>query len=205
MYLRKKDANALLKQFDKKLRDDLKVSIETIGKLAEESDWNFIIKSHSLIESLINDLLISKIGENELKETIEFLPLHDSKNSKLKIIKSYNLLDQKALSFIRNFSELRNRIVHSFDQSNFDFKNHVENLDKNQRKAWIKTLTWYADDKNTIEVWSNALPDKSRYAFWMAVQVLVFSLYIQMNLAKGKVEIDKISEETTQEIIKKLA
>ena len=151
MYLRKDDAKALLKQFDDAIKKDILDSIKILGGLAEDSDWTFVIKSHSLVESLINDLLISRIGEAELQKTIKMLPLHDNKTSKVHILKSYNLLDKEALFFIRKFSELRNSIIHSFASSNFNFTEYFAGLDKNQKKVWLKTVTWYSDEPIIVQ------------------------------------------------------
>ncbi|MCI5132552.1 MAG: hypothetical protein D3904_13825 [Candidatus Electrothrix sp. EH2] len=206
MYLREEEAGTLFKQVDSAVKKDIKDSIKVLGSLAGESDWTFIVKSHSLVESLINKLLISKINKIELKRTIKFLPLHDRKTSKIDILKSYNLFDKDAYLFLRKFSELRNSIAHSFDNVNFDFSEYYKQLDKNQKKTWLDTVTWYTEDNETEtrQLWSGVLDEKSKYAFWIALQYLLFDIYFEIHLAKGKNEIDAIAERSTMELLEKL-
>lgn len=208
MYLREEEARTLFKQVYSSIKEDLKGSIKVLRSLAEESDWTFIMKSHSLVESLINELLILKINKSELKGTIKFLPLHDSKTSKIDILKSYNLLSKDAYLFLRKFSELRNKIAHSFDNVNFDFSEYYNQLDGNQKKTWLETVTWYTDDnetrQKTRQLWSEMLDGKFKHAFTIALQYLIFDIYLEINSAKGKNKIDAIAEKSTMELLVRL-
>jgi len=104
MYLNKDEAKKLLKVLTNTLRNDLVDKLSYIQKLIDSDDWTLIVKSYSLIEKVITDLIITKIEEPQLKNIIARLPLADEEVGKLIITKDYGLLTDSQRRFIKNLS-----------------------------------------------------------------------------------------------------
>ena len=92
MYLKPKEAKKLIKELTSSVSQEFEEKYEFMLKLLEDDDWSFVIKSHSLIESLVSELIITKIDESDLKSLIERTPLHGEPVSKIAIVKIYNLV-----------------------------------------------------------------------------------------------------------------
>ncbi len=203
MYLYKDDAESLITDFKQTIISELKTHQEFILSLLEDDDWSLIIKSHALIESVVTDLIIAATEEGKLKPVIKMLPLHDEKIGKLKILKIYGLLNKEQRQFVRCLSELRNDLVHNFDNIDFTFSNHINTLDKNQKRTWKKVFSWYADDKASKLSWENASLENTKLAVWFSVYMLVSLIVVQITEIKGSTAINNTALKVMKDLIDK--
>ena len=120
MYLTKKQVAEILNDTKNSMAKGLIDKTEFMLSILKTDDWSMIIKAHALIETIVTELIIAQTEEEKLKSLIERLPLSDEQIGKLKITKDYNLLTSEQRVFVKRFSELRNMIVHKFENINFN-------------------------------------------------------------------------------------
>ncbi|MBC2605747.1 hypothetical protein [Pelagicoccus albus] len=130
---------------------ELKQHGDFLIKLLEEDDWSFVIKSHALIEASVTNLLIRRIGEPEMTKFVKRMPLSDSESGKVVLLKDLGLLDSGLRSFIRWYSELRNKLVHNLEHIDFQLESHFASLDPNQKKSWKKKVNDIIEIPETLE------------------------------------------------------
>jgi uncharacterized protein with HEPN domain len=202
MYVTPEQSERIHEDLLKNINQDYSENFEFLKKLLTDDDWSFIVKSHSLIESLVTELIVAKIDENKLKAVIERIPLHGEIVSKISISKTYELIPSDQIKFIKNISEIRNNIVHKFENLNFTFETYLSNLDKNQKKNWKNSLIWEGMNdqiKNRIEQEVFQTP---KIAIWLAISSFVNYSLLQINTLKGNKRIDLETMETTKRILK---
>ena len=100
--------------------------------LLEESDWSFIIKLHSLIESIITSLLVFHFNESKLNKVFSQLELSNKITGKLAFIKEIDLLGKEDIRFIYTLSKLRNNFIHNVKNCNITLSDWIKKLDKKQ-------------------------------------------------------------------------
>ncbi|WNH10861.1 hypothetical protein [Thalassobellus suaedae] len=202
MYVTPEQSEKIHEDLLKNINQDYSEKFEFLKKLLTDDDWSFIIKSHSLIESLVTELIVNKIDENKLKAVIERIPLHGEIVSKISISKTYELIPSDQIKFLKNISEIRNNIVHKFENLNFTFETYLSNLDKNQKKNWKNSLIWKGMNdqiKNRIE---QEVFQSPKIAIWLSISSFVNYSLLQINTLKGNKRIDLEAMETTKRILK---
>jgi hypothetical protein len=105
MYVTPEQAEKLVKDFTERASAEYKEKFDFLCKLLQDDDWSFVIKAHSLIESLVTELIISRTDDN-LKEIIERIPLHGEIVSKINISKKYELIPSEQRLFLKKISEI---------------------------------------------------------------------------------------------------
>ncbi len=201
MYLYREQAKDLLKEVTDVAISDLEQKNEFMFSLLEGDDWSMIIKSHALVESLVTELIVSITEEPVLKSTIERLPLSDEQIGKIKIAKDYELLTSSQRTFIKKISELRNNLVHKFENIDFNLSEYITTLDKNQKKSWQKIFTWYEKDKEKNDSWSEATLNNPKLAIWLSIYMFVSLTVVKINELKGLSKIRVASLETANELL----
>ncbi|GAL86070.1 hypothetical protein MYP_3299 [Sporocytophaga myxococcoides] len=202
MYIDKEKALELLSDISHNLKSDLIIKTDFLLSLLEEDDWSLVIKSHALIESIITELIVVKVNEIKLKSFIERLPLHGDQSNKIKIIKAYDLVPDSQIRFIKMLSEIRNNIVHKVENIDFDFMNHLNNLDKNQKKQWKDSLNSCMMTKDVENKMNEFSLNNPRIAVWFSLFVFVSEAMIKISEMKGLKEIDNESEKFASGILK---
>lgn len=202
MYLHKEEAKKLLSELKNSLTKDLITQIDFLQELQKCDDWTLILKSYSLIEKVITDLIISKIEEPKLKKIITRLPLADEEFGKLLITKEYDLFSNSQRRFIKKLSNLRNKLVHNYDYVYFDMSKHIKSLDSNEIKSWHETVTWFANDESSKKQWLTISKQTPIFALWFSIFMFISTTIIKEKEYQG---ISKISEQAyaTSEIILK--
>ena len=135
--------------------------------ISNDNDWEFIIKLHSLIETLINQL-ISHIFGKELEGDLSRLNIR----IKLSMIYKKGFISKKQLAFLENLSVLRNRYVHNI-------KNIVLDLKKISKEANIGTYSHFEYNK------------KLRLVIWVHTVISIVTLSKQLKVEKMK---DRVRE-----------
>ncbi len=173
MYLYRDQAQKIIQEFKNDTISELKKNHEFMISLLTGDDWSLVIKSHALVESIINYHIVAVTDESRLKYLIERLPMHDKQIGKLLITKKYGLLDDSQRKFVIRLSEIRNKLVHNFENISFDFVEYVESLDSNQRKSWVRDVTWHAADYDAPEIWREIAIENPKVAVWFSVLMFV--------------------------------
>jgi hypothetical protein len=202
MYLYKKESERLLKKLRVEMVDELKGKFDFLLDLLHEDDWSFVIKSHALIEAATTEMIIHHLGEERLKGIVERLPLSDTQFGKIAVVKNLALLDDHQRKFVRWFSGLRNKLVHRIENVNFTFKDHLKQLDKNQKTSWKTSVTWFAQDNATREQWQTIAEKNPKVVLFMAVSQLVVACVLATQQVKGIRRIDHTANEATKALFK---
>ena len=160
-----------------------------------------IIKSHALIETLVTELILSKIEKSKLRSLIERLPLSDTEIGKIKIAKDYALLSSEERKFIKTFSELRNKSVHKFENIDFNLTNYVDSLDRNQKQSWKQSwkqsFTWFENSKTTEKSWKEKTLSSPKIAVWLSPYMFVATTVVKINELNTMTKIDITAEKAT--------
>lgn len=204
MYLYRDHAQQLLANLGKEMADELKGRTDFMLSLVGEDDWSMIIKSHALIEALVTELIVAKTEEPKLKAVIERLPLSDEQTGKVRIAKDYGLMTSEERTFVRRLSELRNQLVHRFENVDFNLEAHVSGFDKGQREAWQKALTWFEHGKAVEHSWKEATLGDPKVAVWLSAFMFVSLTCVKIGEIKGHSSIRNASESTAKELLEKL-
>ena len=119
-------------------------------KLLNEDDWSFIIKIHSLLEAAITHLLTETVNiamsefssdfldRDKLEKNFSWLEMSNKSIGKVTLSNSLGMILEESKIFIINLSELRNKLVHKISNMNFSFENHLNNLDKLQKRKFVQ-------------------------------------------------------------------
>lgn len=198
MYVDKLKAIELLETHSMSIAVDLKDKVEFMRSLLEADDWSMIIKTHALIETIITELIITCTEEDKLKPLIERLPLSDEQIGKLRILKDYNLLTVSQRLFIKRFSELRNMTVHKLENINFNLEEYINTFDKNQKKSWIKTLTWYTEETSVQEDWGIIILHHPKIGLWFSTMMLVSLVSLEIKKLQGSKKVRELSDTTME-------
>jgi hypothetical protein len=204
MYLFKDQAKELMKSVTSDMSGELKEKTDYILALLNDDDWSMIIKAHALIESLVTELLLAKTEEPKLRSLIERLPLSDEQLGKVKIAKDYGLLSSHERTFIKKLSSLRNDLVHKFENINFNLPDYVDMLDKNQKKAWKSTFTWYQQEKEVSNNWAEATIENPKTAVWLSIFMFVAQNVIKIGEIKGNIEITQAANQTAEKLLNEI-
>jgi len=162
----------LTKTFAKKLL----VSYDFLEKFHEEDDWSFIIKSHSLVEAAVSELLTANIGDDRLHSLFRRLELGNGETGKLAFAKALNLLTSEQRSFVLSLSKLRNQLVHNFENIAFSISDHVAEMDRQQKKAWQTSIIWFSQNEAEKYQWHTIALQSPKLALWFSVFMLVGSI-----------------------------
>jgi hypothetical protein len=201
----KKDALNLQKDFLDCLKKAGLSYLDKLSKVVQEGDdWSFIIKTHAFIEMIISESIIEHIGEKKLLGVIQKLPLSDGSTGKLAICKDLNILDDKQRTFIRFYSELRNKLVHKFENIDFSFTEYINTLDKQQLKTWKESIVWFPlDDKSKI-IYNRMSIEDPRNIFYISIFKLAFIIKVDSSIKNGLRETNKLALETSETILENM-
>ncbi len=168
--------------------------------LHKEDDWSFVIKAHAFFEAAFTHLLLALTEKDELEDVFSCLELSSATTGKLAFAISLGALNDDERRFVRKFSELRNLLVHNVGQVDFDLKAYVDNLDKNQRKSFIKTYSYFAGGEafeysgkkfSTVDF----VRSNPKTAVWFCVMAFAGVLYLKRGNATLQSMIDSLQKQ----------
>jgi hypothetical protein len=201
MYLKKTDAQDLLRTFSDKVGSKLQETNEFLAHLAEEDDWSFVIKSHALIEATVTRLITSTLGDKRISPPLERLPLSDNQMGKIAIAKQLGVLDGPQRKFIKWYSELRNSLVHKVENIEFSFSEHWAGLDQNQKKAWKKTIDWSRKTNEPNKDFCKLIENQIKTALWLSILTLIGICETNASQAEMMKKIDTTADGNTKEYL----
>ena len=176
--MKQRDKIKYVKYVIETLSQKIRVSSDILLGLLKEDDWSFIIKSHALLESVISELLTTHAKDERLHKVFRRLELNNDMTGKLAFIKALELLSPEQRRFVREFSELRNSLVHNLENISFSLENHIGALDSQQKKSWQDSLTWFAEEEPTKTDWQKLALKDPKVTIWMSVFMLASSLQL---------------------------
>jgi hypothetical protein len=115
-----------------------------LDRLVLEDDWSLVIKAHALVEATITHLLTAAV-DVRLRKVFERLELSDRDKGKIVFAEALGLIGGAERRFIRQLSEVRNKLVHDVRQVSFTFDNYLQSLDKNQRSSFLDAVCGFLD------------------------------------------------------------
>ena len=147
----------------------LEARFGVLKRLAEDDDWAFIIKSHAIIEVFFTEMLVEILGKKEIACTVEQLPLSDSRIGKLALAKSIGILSSGQRGFIRQFSELRNSLVHNTDNFDFQCSAYYAALSPGKAETWKKVFAEVIGSDLAADWEETMFPRQGRALLWMSL------------------------------------
>lgn len=205
MPIYKKDASKLIKKHFDRLSNDILSYNEIISKLVkEEDDWSFVIKTHAFIEMFISEFLVKHIGDEKLERMILRLPLSDSTIGKLSICKDVGLLDKPQRKFVRFYSELRNKLVHRFENVTFKFSEYISSLTNSQIKEWKSSIIWFPVDMEAKQTWYKIAIEDPKTALWVGIVILASVFNVDSSHKILERDIDELALETSEKLLSEL-
>jgi hypothetical protein len=204
MFLTKEQAIKISFGSIDKITEDINKNNDFLFELLNDNDWSFVIKAHALLETIITELIVCKIEETKLKPLIDKIPLHDTQVSKIKILKTYDLITKEQETFIKTLSEIRNMIVHKFENINFSFSEYVAGLDKNQKKSWKNKIVWFEYSDKTSNDMKDLSLSNPKNAIWFSIFLYVTETVVETNKLKGIQIMQNEAIKTTKELLNKV-
>ncbi len=179
---------------------ELQQKTEFLVDLAKQDDWSFVIKAHALLETAVTQMIVDSLGEKRLQKFVRRLPLSGA-TGKLSIAEQLELLDVESIKCIRLFSDLRNSLVHNFENLTFSFDKHFQSLDKTGKEKWKGSLSWFVENKReAIERWGSFVETCPKPALLCAILFVVQHCLGQSTKARGKKELRELTDRASSEL-----
>ena len=204
MPIYKDDALKLIESYSDKFKEDFQSYIELLAKLTKEDDWSFVIKSHAFIEMFTSEFIVEQTDDKKFQGIIQRLPLSDSTIGKLAICKDLGLLDKSQRKFIRFYSELRNKLVHRFENVNFSFSEYIKSLNENQIKKWKNSIIWFPVEGNAKKTWHSIAVENPKTALWVGIVMLASLFNIDSSRKRVRRDVNKLALETSERLLSEL-
>lgn len=188
----------------RKFENELGLPERFFETIMEEDDWSFVIKLHALIEASITNILTDKFIDQDLVDIFSQMELSNKRTGKIAFIKKMNLLQKEYRNFISKFSELRNLLVHEISNVKFSFKNHIDQLNKSQKKSLSNALAVGIREKKSKNTSSYRLEQfikDPKFCIWISALCLLSILTVNKDLFAIEREHTKKNTELIDSII----
>ena len=154
-----------------------------LTRLLDEDDWSFVIKIHAMLEAGVAQLITEALGRVEMAPFIGRLPVNSERTGKLALLKELDLLSVEYRRYLSAISILRNFYVHSVNNFTTDISDYIKNLDKANRKRFIRDIMLGAPDPARINGRSLSLrefiEDNPRLHIWLSALDFLGHIHLQ--------------------------
>ncbi len=116
-----------------KLEQFLGIPIGFCDELLYENDWSFVIKLHALLESALNELLVSELDNPKLKKFVTKLAIQ-GRSGKISLAEELNILSKEEKEFIIALTSMRNQFAHVVRCVGTTIPIYLKSLDPAERK-----------------------------------------------------------------------
>lgn len=182
------------------LEEELSIPAGFLQAIYKEDDWSFVIKGHAFLEAATTHFLTSLAGDKKLEKVFSNLELSNTKTGKLAFLKALSNLNKSERRLIRQFSELRNMLVHDISQASFNLKDYALSLDTKQKQSFVKTFSYFLrggeidlkDKKTSVEEYVIKEPKKS---IWFSLILLLGIIYLLHDTARIKQKSEVLKRE----------
>ncbi len=199
MYLKKKDADELLREQFRVLLGSIVEKNDYLYELWDDDDWAFVIKAQALVEDSLTRSIIRHIGESALSKSVVAMPLNGGDASKLAVAKELGLIDSQQKRFVVKLSELRNCLAHRPDYSNFQFDRYILSFTSDEKKSWKQAIPWF-ENKSGSGKWGEISITSPKATIHVAVFILVSLLEVGATEKEVGRRIQELSELTMKEL-----
>lgn len=171
------------------LEDELSIKRGFLEALFQEDDWSFIIKSHAFLEAAMSHALVVATNAPELQSIYSRLEFSNGRTGKVAFGKALGLIESDENRLLRQFSELRNRLVHDVTNVQFDLDEHVRSLDGNQLEQFARAYGYF-ETHNEFEYQGSRIDVKEfarlnpKRAIWFSVMNFAAIIYLRKDVAK---------------------
>jgi hypothetical protein len=206
MYLRRENAELLLRRASTETEQAILSHKDFLDSLQSDSDWAFVIKIHAFLEALITSLISTHSGAFRLGNIASRLPMNSSDGiSKLELVKANSLLSLEQMRFIKKLGEVRNQLAHEVSLvDSFSFAEYISILDSNQLKNWQRDLTFFLIEDDGRNHSSLAVSDPR-----LAITEALLDLICHIETSKVVRDIDSESQNVmrldTKELVDSMA
>lgn len=174
---------------------DLRLKPGFFSDLKKDDDWSFLIKSHALMESVCSYLLTSYFDDPRFKDIFSRIEMSDSRTGKIAFLRAAGLTEKEDARFIIGLSELRNTIIHNIEGVNFNFSDHINKLDEQQKKSFAETFGYghMVNDghgKLILKDHKTVLTDP-KSAIWWGVAIILAIIKMEVKTHSYEKEIKK--------------
>jgi hypothetical protein len=188
------------------LEEELSIPAGFLQAIYKEDDWSFVIKGHAFLEAAATHLLTSLAGDRKLEKVFSNLELSNTKTGKLAFLKALSNLSKSERRLIRQFSELRNMLVHDISQASFNLKDYALSLDTKQKQSFVKSFSYFLtggeidlkDKKISVEEYVIKEPKKS---IWFSLILLLGIIYLLHDTARIKQENEVLKRELGERLL----
>jgi hypothetical protein len=200
MYVRKGDANKLLKGTIRQIFTSFEEKQTYLNALWDDDDWAFVIKAQALIEDAITGAILAHAGEENLRKTVIAMPLV-GEVSKLDLSKDLGILDASQRRFVKRLAALRNKLAHRPDHVSFSFDGYVSSLSKDERRDWKESIPWFDNSEKSGRKWGEIALKNPRAAIYIATFILASLLELGGSEKQFMRNIQNLSERTMRELL----
>jgi len=184
------------------LFETYKTNLEDYSKklsiIVNDNDWSFVIKLVAIIDSTITKLILEKSGDTKFISLFESISI----SRKLDLLFELGLCTSECKTFIKYLLKLRNKLAHNPNELDFNFKNYIEELDKNQKNELLQSINISKDNKHS-DNYKKLIFDDTKTAIWINILPLLLVFDFTRETLKKLKEIDEISATTSEELLKK--
>lgn len=195
MPIRKENFKKFYSEMISESEEGLMKHVQTFTEWLEGDDWSLVIKAHALIEMVITELVTLKLDSPQLQNIFRRLPLSDKQTGKVKFAKELDLISKETMTFIYKISELRNTLVHNYENMDFDFIKSYQSFNKSQRDSWNRALLIKREPPHQMDCVELAL--RFRINIWTSLMLIIQQSElkkVELNMTKklDKEELDTL-------------
>jgi hypothetical protein len=171
-----------------KLEERLKLPSGFYRALYNEDDWSFIIKVSALFEAASTHILSVRLRAPELESAFSYLEQANDKYGKLQLLRKLKALNEDQFKFLTGLASLRNKLAHNIENVGFKFSNHIEALDKGQRKSFVSKFGYSLHE--TVEFEGKSMPKQeylfqnTKYVLWRISADILACLYLEIEIVE---------------------
>ena len=146
-----------------------------IGRLRQEDDWSFVIKSHALLEAGLSQLLSHELQKPALLPVFARLEMGATGYGKLTFADALGILSKRNRRFIKVLGEIRNDFVHNVANCDVNLMAYFSGLDKQHRASKRQALDLVFDADEVIDQSETGLPQTitAGYVFERAPKLII--------------------------------
>ena len=152
--------------------------------LLKEDDWSFVIKISALIEAACTHILSYKFRHPELEDNFSYLEQGNRKVGRVALLKKSDALYDDQAKVLFSLAELRNSLAHNVKNTNFNFDEYIESLDKNQKKKFVNEFGSGIKDEivvgEVIVKKATFVLENPKLAIWLTCHEIIACLYIEI-------------------------
>jgi hypothetical protein len=156
----------------------------------ELSDWSFVIKIATLVESAVTHLLSDEIGDERFRPFVSKLGMHGA-TGKLQLAKSLSLLTNEDHDFSTGITKLRNHLAHDPAFLRFELVEYLSHLTESDRHNFFK---WATRGKEYLSGHETAVP-RIRVQIWAQALVILAKANVTKATRTAKRRVDQMHKD----------